>query len=51
MTKILLKCMRMCLIILLTIVANQQGELVPDRTDVIRKITRALSELKDAEAK
>lgn len=39
------------MIILLTIVANQQGELVPDRTDVIRKITQALSELKDAEGK
>lgn len=51
MVKILVKCMKVCMITLLTIVANQQGELVPDRTDVIRKIMHALSELKDAEAK
>lgn len=51
MVKILVKCMKVCMITLLTIVANQQGELVPDRTAVIRKITQALSELKDAEAK
>ena len=51
MVKILVKCMKVCMITLLTIVANQQGELVPDRTDVIRKIMQALSELKDVEAK
>lgn len=50
MVKILVKCMKVCMITLLTIVANQQGDLVPDRTDVIRKIMNALSELKDAEA-
>lgn len=50
MVKILAKCMKVCMITLLTIVANQQGELVPDRTDVIRKIMQALSELKDMEA-
>ena len=50
MTKILVKCMKVCMITLLTIVANQQGELVPDRTDVIKKIMRALTELKEAES-
>ena len=51
MVKILAKCMKICMITLLTIVANQQGELVPDRIDVIRKIMQAISELEDMEAK
>lgn len=50
MTKILVKCIKVCMITLLTIVANQQGELVPDRTDVIKKIMRCLTELKEAES-
>ena len=50
MVKILVKCMKICMITLLTIVANQQGELVPDRIDVIKKIMRALNELKEAES-
>lgn len=49
MKKILVKCMKMCMVILLTIVANQQGELVPDRTAVIKKLTDAVGELNDAE--
>ena len=48
MIKILVKCMKMCMIVLLTIVANQQGELVPDRTDVIKKIMEASNELIEA---
>lgn len=48
MVKILAKCMTICMITLLTIVANQQGELVPDRTAAIKKITDALSVLKEA---
>lgn len=50
MVKILVKCMKVCMITLLTIVANQQGELVPDRTDVIKKIMRSLTELTEAES-
>lgn len=48
MVKILVKCMKVCMITLLTIVANQQGELVPDRTDVIKKIMQSMNELIDA---
>ena len=45
MVKVLVKCMKICMITLLTIVANQEGNRVPDRTAVIRKISNAISEL------
>ena len=47
MNKILLKLLKVCLITLLTIVVNQQGELVPDRTDVIKQLSEALGELNE----
>lgn len=37
--KILIRCVWELLICMLTIVANQNGELVPDRTDTIKKLT------------
>lgn len=36
--------LRMITILLLTIVVNQNGELVPDRTTVIQKLTDALDD-------
>ena len=48
MVKLLVKCMKVCLITLLTIVANQKGDLVPDRTAVINKIMEASNELIEA---
>lgn len=48
MIKILVKCLKVCMITLLTIVANQQAELVPDRTSVIKKLLEASNELIEA---
>lgn len=47
MTKILVKYLKLCIIVLLTIVCNQQGELVPDRSDVINKLSNACAELNE----
>lgn len=47
----IVKWVRMLTILLLTIVSNQNGELVPDRTAVIQKLTAMLDEMRDSDAK
>lgn len=47
----LIKWIRQLTILLLTIVSNQNGELVPDRTAVIQKLTAMLDEMRDSDAK
>lgn len=42
-----IKWLRQIVLILLTIVANQNGNLVPDRTAVIQKLTDILDEMRD----
>ncbi len=49
--KIIIKVLQEIIVIVSTIVANQNGELVPDRTAAIRKLIKMhteLEELKDA---
>ena len=43
----IIKWLRQIVLILLTIVANQNGNLVPDRTAVIQKLTDILDEMRD----
>lgn len=43
----IIKWIRQITIILLTIVANQNGELVPDRTDSIQKLIGIINEMRD----
>jgi len=43
----IIKWLRQIVLILLTIVANQDGNLVPDRTAVIQKLTDILDEMRD----
>lgn len=47
----IIKWVRYLTLLLLTIVANQNGELIPDRTDVIQKLTAMLDEMRDANGK
>lgn len=37
--RVLIRCVWELLICMLTIISNQRGELVPDRTDTIMKLT------------
>ena len=43
----IIKWLRQIVLILLTIVVNQNGNLVPDRTAVIQKLTDILDEMRD----
>ena len=43
--RILIRCVWELLICMLTIVANQCGELVPDRTDTIKKLTDVTNQI------
>ena len=43
--RILICCVWELLICMLTIVANQCGELVPDRTDTIKKLTEVTNQI------
>lgn len=45
------KWIRMLTILMLTIVSNQNGELVPDRAAVIGKLTDMLDEMRGLDAK
>lgn len=47
----IIKWLRQIVLILLTIVANQNGNLVPDRTAVIQKLTDILDEMRDDDGK
>ena len=47
----IIKWLRQIVLILLTIVANQNGNLVPDRTSVIQKLTDILDEMRDENGK
>lgn len=43
----IIKWLRQIVLILLTIVVNQNGNLIPDRTAVIQKLTDILDEMRD----
>ena len=43
----IVKWLRRLTIVVLTIVANQNGNLVPDRTEVIQSLTDMLDEMRD----
>ena len=47
MESTIVKWLRRLTIVILTIVANQNGNLVPDRTDVIQSLTDMLNEMRD----
>lgn len=47
----IIKWIRQLTIILLTIVANQTGELVPDKTNVLQKLVDMLDEMRDEDGK
>lgn len=46
--KLIIKVLQEIIVILSTIVVNQNGELIPDRTDVIHKLLKLHTELEDA---
>lgn len=47
MESTIVKWLRRLTIVVLTIVANQNGNLVPDRTEVIQSLTDMLNEMRD----
>lgn len=51
LTFTIVKWIRRLTIVVLTIVANQNGNLVPDRTDVIQSLTDMLDEMRDKDGK
>ena len=51
MESTIVKWLRRLTIVVLTIVANQNGNLVPDRTEVIQSLTDMLNEMRDENGK
>lgn len=47
----IIKWIRLLTIILLTIVSNQNGELVPDKQNVLQKLVNILDEMRDDDGK
>ena len=47
MESTIVKWLRRLTIVVLTIVVNQNGNLVPDRTEVIQSLTDMLNEMRD----
>lgn len=45
--KIIIRILQEIIVIVSTIVVNQSGELIPDRTEVIYKLLKMHSELED----